>query len=93
MRDIRQDLRERRESVRAKRLAHTAAAERLLAQEKTLDSLIEEEDLIWEKLAPRLFEGTEAQQGSVLSQVLLDTLKSKSDLSASLDELKKWFVK
>ncbi|MFY9672869.1 MAG: hypothetical protein WAK13_00365 [Terriglobales bacterium] len=59
-----------------------------MAQEKTLDSLIEEEDAIWEKLAPRLFEGTDEQQGSVLSQVLLDTLKSKSDLSASLDELK-----
>lgn len=88
MRDIRQDLRERRDFVRAKRIEHAAAAERLLAQEKTLDSLIEEEDAIWEKLAPRLFEGTDEQQGSVLSQVLLDTLKSKSDLSASLDELK-----
>ena len=86
MRDIRQDLRERRDFV--SRMEHAAAAERLLAQEKTLDSLIEEEDAIWEKLPPRLFEGTDEQQGSVLSQVLLDTLKSKSDLSVSLDELK-----
>ena len=39
MRDIRQDLRERRDFVRAKNMQeHAAAAERLLAQEKTLDS-------------------------------------------------------
>ena len=64
-----------------------AAVERLAIQEQTLDKLIEEEDAMWEKISPPLFEGTDKQSGSVLSQVLLDTLKSKSG-TASLEELK-----
>ncbi len=63
-----------------------AAAERLAVQEQTLDKLIEEEDAMWEKISPPLFERSEAQ-GSVLSQVLLDTLKSKGGV-AWLGELK-----
>ncbi len=86
MRDIRQDLRERRDSVRTKRAAMLAAADRLAVQEQTLDRLIEEEDAMWEQVNPPLFEKTEAQ-GSVLSQVLLETLKSKGGM-AWLGELK-----
>lgn len=86
MRDIRQDLRERRDSVRTKKAAMLAAAERLAVQEQTLDKLIEEEDAMWEKISPPLFERTEPQ-GSVLSTVLLETLKSKGGV-AWLGELK-----
>jgi hypothetical protein len=86
MRDIRQDLRERLDSTRAKRVAMQAELERLIAQERTLDKLIEEESAIWERISPPLFEGTEPQ-GSVLSQVLLETLKSKGG-AAWLGELK-----
>jgi hypothetical protein len=86
MRDIRQDLRERRESVKAKKLAMMAGVERLAIQEQTLDKLIEEEDAMWEKISPPLFERSEPQ-GSVLSKVLLETLKSKGGI-AWLGELK-----
>src|ERR1700722_288191 len=85
MRDIRQDLRERRDSVRAKKASLMAGVDRLTAQEQTLDRLIEEEDAMWEKISPPLFERPE--QGSVLSQVLLETLKANSG-AASLAELK-----
>ncbi|MGA9797912.1 MAG: hypothetical protein WBQ68_02800 [Terriglobales bacterium] len=86
MRDIRSDLRERRDSVRAKKAAMQAAVERMSAQEQILDKLIEEEDAMWEKISPPLFEKSESQ-GSALSQVLLETLKSKGGF-AWLAELK-----
>jgi hypothetical protein len=86
MRDIRSDLRERRDSVRTKKAVHLAAVERLTVQEQTLDKLIEEEDAMWEKISPPLFERTE-QQSSVLSRVLLETLKSRGGV-AWLGELK-----
>jgi hypothetical protein len=43
---------------------------------------------MWDRVNPPLFPGAESRpQGSPLSQVLLDTLKSKSG-TASLEELK-----
>jgi hypothetical protein len=88
MRDIRQDLRERRDSVRAKKVTLLATVDRLTAQEQTLDKLIEEEDAMWERVNPPLFQGTEDKpQGTPLSQVLLDTLRAKGGV-AWLGELK-----
>jgi hypothetical protein len=63
-----------------------AGAERLATQEQILDKLIEDEDAMWEKFNPPLFEKSEPQ-GTVLSKVLLETLKSKGG-AAWLDELK-----
>ena len=86
MRDIRQDLRERRDSVRTKRASMETALERLKDEESMYDKLIAAEDAMFDKLTSPLFAGTE-QQGSVLSQVLLETLKSKGGI-AWLGELK-----
>jgi hypothetical protein len=87
MRDIRQDLRERRDSVRAKREAMESEIVSLKSQEQAYDRLIGEEDALWAKVSPTLFIDENVAAGSILSQVLLDTLKSKSG-GASLEELK-----
>lgn len=87
MRDIRQDLRERRDSVRAKREAMEVEVVSLKGQEQAYDKLIAEEDALWAKVSPTLFVDESAGAGSILSQVLLETLKSKAD-GASLEELK-----
>jgi hypothetical protein len=62
------------------------ALERLKDEESMYDKLIAAEDAMFDKLTSPLFAGTE-QQGSVLSQVLLETLKSKGGI-AWLGELK-----
>lgn len=88
MRDIRKDLRERLESVRTKREVMQRSLSNLTAQEDVLTKLLAEEDAMWERVNPPLFENVEEKPvGSPLSQVLLDTLKGKS-APATLSELK-----
>lgn len=93
MRDIRQDLRERLAAIRARREALERTMSTLAAQEESYSKLLEEEESMWEQVNPPLFAGAEERaQGSPLSQVLLDTLKSKSG-TASLEELKEAAVR
>lgn len=93
MRDIRQDLRERLASVRAKRASLERAIDALSAQEASINKLLEEEEAMWDEVNPGLFAGAgERPQGTPLSQVLLETLRTKSG-TASLEELKEAAVR
>jgi hypothetical protein len=60
----------------------------LTDQVASIERLLEAENTIWEKVNPPLFVGSDnGQQGTALSQMLLDVLRSKNGI-ASLDELK-----
>jgi hypothetical protein len=88
MRDIRPDLRERLQSVRDKRESLQRALDNLSVQEQMYTKLLAGEDAMFEVPPSTLFDGDEAKpQGSPLSQVLLEALKSKPG-PATLQELK-----
>jgi hypothetical protein len=86
MRDIRSDLIERRDSTRTKRQKLEEAIERLKDEEAMYEKLLAAENAMFEKLTSPLFSEGE-QPSSVLSQVLLEALRSKGG-AAWLEELK-----
>ncbi len=87
MRDIRKDLKDRLADIKARRNEMQAELRRLADQEAAVERLLLAEESKWRHTTPSLFESEPQPQQMTLSQLLLDTLKSKNG-TASLDELK-----
>jgi hypothetical protein len=94
MRDIRPDLRERLQSVLNKRQTYQRALDALSVEENLLTKLLQAEDAMFD--TSTLFDAVEdakptelspPQPASPLSEVLLDTLKTKSG-PVTIEELK-----
>jgi hypothetical protein len=92
VRDIRPDLKDRLADIKARREEMQSELRRLADQEAAVERLLLAEESKWRHTTPSLFDSEPQPQQMTLSQLLLDSLKSRNE-AASLGELKEEAVR